>query len=479
MSEAIKTALWIRADGIQERLSEGLPSLLSLDTTALHVMGWIEVEHRGSLTHVRLDPYAVRYDALMRLPGVLATRFRGRAVEVDLSRHGSLLGAPISFLSNDSAIEYLHKQVIAERGDLDAEPPIDRLAKGMASGGTSIERAARPAAVGPMKGRRVDIKDIQTNMEEDALARPLSELERALQTAERVARRLIGASWLRGSAPVVDNLSAELYRDDSDTVLYALHTLGWIGVEMEFPMRDKDIRAVLPARIVLDPHAIEEHTLQGLSRFCHDWSDAQGVITLVWWDGVSWVSESGTAEQIADRTEHLVASKRHAFFPSTIQSVAMEPDQMGQEIEGEHRSMIARTVRIWGGRSGNDGGGGLFGELERGGFFRGRTKLVRLDENFEFRIAQYQAGGLTLWDEKEGMGLVGRRLTDVPDKRLGQRVQQDLLSVTRRGQPLVHKCYGTLTTNAGPKMFNWTRLSLPVFSPRKTEADAVLSLCLL
>ena len=256
--------------------------------------------------------------------------------------------------------------------------------------------------------------------------------------------------------------------------------MGWIGIEMDFPTRKRDLRSDLPARIVLDPHVVEMPMLKRLEGLCEDWAEAPGVITLVWWDGITWISECGSADQIAARARHLVTAKRNAFFPSTVQSIAMEPDRLAHDLQSQHRAMIERTARIWGARNANDGGESLFQELENTGIFSERTKLVKLDSDYEFRIAQYRSGRLALWNEQNDGEMVGRRLTDVPDRHLGLRVQQDLLSVTRRGTPLVHQCYGTLSTNAGPKTYSWTLLSLPIFShSREKVAGSVLSVCLL
>ena len=480
MAQDFETALWIKPDGLERRLSDGIPSLASLEATALHVMGWIDVQRTGMLTRVTLDPYAVRYDALMRLPDVLGTRFRGRAVDVALAHRGMSNSARISFFSTTAALSHIHEQVIVERGDLDQEPPIDQLAKGMGESKVQQERAVKPAALGwGGRGMR-DTDFLRANLAEDALARPLDELEKALQDSERVARRLLGATWLDDSAEPVADLSTVLKRDEPDTVIYALHTMGWIGIEMDFPTRKRDLRSDLPARIVLDPHVVEMPMLKRLEGLCEDWGEAPGVITLVWWDGITWISECGSADQIAARARHLVTAERNAFFPSTVQSIAMEPDRLAHDLQSQHRAMIERTARIWGARNANDGGESLFQELENTGIFSERTKLVKLDSDYEFRIAQYRSGRLALWNEQNDGEMVGRRLTDVPDRHLGLRVQQDLLSVTRRGTPLVHQCYGTLSTNAGPKTYSWTRLSLPIFShSREKVAGSVLSVCLL
>ena len=196
MAQDFDTALWIKPDGLERRLSDGNPSLASLETTALHVMGWIDVQRTGMLTRVTLDPYAVRYDALMRLPEVLGTRFRGRAVDVALAHRGMSHSARVSFFSTTAAIAHIHEQVTVERGDLDHEPPIDQLAKGM--GESKAQQTARVAKAVPLPSTLERVADrpratdlIRANMQEDSKARPIGQLEAALQSGVTVARRYV------------------------------------------------------------------------------------------------------------------------------------------------------------------------------------------------------------------------------------------------------------------------------------------------
>jgi hypothetical protein len=477
MAQDLDTALWIKPDGLERRLSDGIPSLAALETTALHVMGWIEVERTGMLTRVTLDPYAVRYDALMRLPDVLGTRFRGRAVDVALAHRGMSHSARVSFFSTTAAITHINEQVIIERGDLDHEPPIDRLAKGMGESRAEPQREAKPAPLPntfeSASGRSRETDKIRANLEEDSRARPIGELEGALQSGVAVARRLIGGAWLTDEHAVVPNLRDELRRDEPDMILFALHTRGWVGVEMDFPSRGGDLRAELPARIVMDPHVVSLETLRTLMTFCNDWAESPGVITLVWWDGISWVMEYGSADQLAARARHLIEAKRSAFFPSTPQSIAMDPDNFAiQDLAG--REMFDRALRIWRAHGGRlDKNKVMMNAFHSAEIFKQRTKLLNVDENNEFRISHYAPGERAIWTTKEISSMIGRRLIDVPDRKLGASVQNDLLTVLRWDRPLVHRCEGVVDRTNGPTKVSWSRLTLPLRST--TSATSLLT----
>ena len=131
MSDISADAVWIKPDGVEPRLSDGSRAESALDTTAMHVLGWIEVQRDRVRTRVSFDPYAVRYDALMRFPHIGAQHwFRGRSIDVVLVRNG-VAGSPmISFLDTKAAVEHVFAIVDEERGDIESEPPIDALAKG-------------------------------------------------------------------------------------------------------------------------------------------------------------------------------------------------------------------------------------------------------------------------------------------------------------------------------------------------------------
>ena len=89
--------------------------------------------------------------------------------------------------------------------------------------------------------------------------------------------------------------------------------------------------------------------------------------------------------------------------------------------------------------------------------WRGRAELVELDQDNQFRIAAYEGGDLRLWDEIIPAQMVGKRLIDVPDRRLGRRVELDVQTAVRRGSPVVHRCRGVLMTKGGPEPFDWVR----------------------
>lgn len=474
MAQDFDTALWIKPDGLERRLSDGIPSLASLETTALHVMGWIDVQRTGMLTRVTLDPYAVRYDALMRLPEVLGSRFRGRAVDVALANRGMSHSARVSFFSTTAAIAHIHEQVISERGDLDEEPPIDQLAKGMGESKAQPERVAKAVplpSASEQSGSRPRATDLlRANLEEDSKARPIGELEGALQSGVTVARRLIGGMWLTDEKGIVPDLASVLRRDEPDMVLFALHTRGWIGVEMDFPSRGTDLRAELPARIVMDPHGVSKETLRGLLSFCDDWAEAPGVITLVWWDGISWVMEYGSADQLAARATHLVEAKRNAFFPSTPQSIAMDPDSFAIQAKAG-QDVFDRALRIWRAHGGRlEKNQVMMNAFHSSDIFKQRTKLLDVDENNEFRISHYAPGDRAIWTSQEISSMVGRRLIDVPDKKLGASVQNDLLTVLRWDRPLVHRCEGVVDRSDGPTRLSWSRLTLPLRSAQSATS---------
>ena len=107
-----------------------------------------------------------------------------------------------------------------------------------------------------------------------------------------------------------------------------------------------------------------------------------------------------------------------------------------------------------------------------------RAKLVELDQDNQFRIAAYEAGDHRLWDEIAPANMVGMRLIDAPDRRLGRRIELDVQTAVQRGSPLVHRCRGVLLTNGGPSPFGWVRLSLRLYSGSHPSPRSVFTICM-
>ena len=74
--------------------------------------------------------------------------------------------------------------------------------------------------------------------------------------------------------------------------------------------------------------------------------------------------------------------------------------------------------------------------------------------------------------------MVGKRLVDTPDRRLGRRVELDVQTAVKHGSPLVHRCRGVLMTKGGPTPFDWVRLSLPLYRRAHPTPRSVFTICM-
>ncbi len=458
-------SFWLTPKGIGPRLSDGTGAERTMWATAINLMGWIDVDVGPRIADVHVDPDVVGDEVLELLPDALAHRAKGRRITINLVRADS---RPVSVCFTDvkPAMRYLQSSVRMRRGSKNSPPTIDEILRGTGTPDRDSESHARSPA--PIATRP-----------EVGIARSISSIELAMISAESLAGRLRGAEWLDADGRYRRQLGDDLPHDAPDMVLFALHSLGWAAIERSWLHAGTGLDTVPPTRIVIDPHGAEPATVDRLIDLCTVWSDGLEPISLAWWDGATWQNEYGRAEQVADRIRHLVTARQYAQFPTTIQSIAIEPDRLPNDVAPHHRELIGRAVRTWWAYGGNgDEGSGLIEALERDGANSARAKLVELDQDNQFRIAAYEGGDLRLWDEIPPAQMVGMRLIDAPDRRLGRRVELDVQTAVRRGSPVVHRCRGVLLTQGGPESFDWVRLSLPLYRRTHPTPRSVLTICM-
>ncbi|NQW11752.1 MAG: hypothetical protein HQ481_17960 [Alphaproteobacteria bacterium] len=444
-------AFWVTHDGIQPRLSDGEGAERPMLALALHGMGWIDVEIRAETVALKLDPAAVKDVVLVNAEVTLRTRAAGRRVWVHFD-DGDLAETAVCFFDPSAALRHI-RATIEKTHDDRADAALHRLLAGQYPS-ASDDLSLRPAAPVPMR---------PVSGTENAL--PMDDMERSLVAAGQFAERLRFAEWVDDTGRHRRHLDDSLPHDEADMVLFALHSLGWAAIERPWIMGGSALDSVTPSRVVVDPHGLEAGALGRLMALCEPWDASGAAITLAWWDGRSWQHEAGTGEQLAGRLNHLVDTKQNAWFPSTVQSVAMDPSDFQRRHHlGEDHAFV-KALNIWGAHGGQlREGGELLSAMKKAGIFNHRTKLIEADENSEFRIMDYADGGYRIWADRDH--LVGRRLTEVPDRQLGERVQSDLLTVLRKDEPLVHGCQGIVRTGDGPVSYRWSRLTLP-FRRRK------------
>lgn len=461
--ESESGSFWLTPRGPGPRLSDGLGAERTMWATAINLMGWIDVQVGTRIAEVHVDPGAVRDEVLALLPDALAKRAQGRRVTVNLI--GSQ-GRPASICFTDvtAALRYLDGSVRERRGDRGA-PTLEDMLEGDAPQSPVDALAPVPAPIAAPP--------------ELVAARSISAIEKAMISAEALATRLRGAEWLDADGRYHRRLADGLPHDSPDMVLFALHSLGWAALERPWNDAGADLMATPPTRIVVDPHGVEPAAVNRIADLCSIWAESSDTLSLAWWDGIIWQSEFGDAEEVSDRIRHLVMAQQHAQFPTTIQSVAIEPDQLPGDLAPHHRELITRVVRTWWAFGGNgEEGSGLIEALEREGVAAARAKVVELDHDNQFRITDYEAGDRHLWDEITPEQMVGKRLIDAPDRRLGRRVELDVQTAVKHGSPLVHRCHGVLLTQGGPTAFDWLRLSLPLYRRTHPTPRSVFTICM-
>ena len=263
--------------------------------------------------------------------------------------------------------------------------------------------------------------------------------------------------------------------------MYALHALGWIAVERRIGLAATGqgagaLRSEMPLRLTLDPHAVEPRGLAALEALCRDWAEAPGTLTLVHWDGLSWFGEFGSPEQLAARARHLTTAKLSARFPSSIQSIVIPPDRFLRRLD----PMFEKTLDLYQSTDGKlDGKSVFLKRLREAGVMEARVKCMVPDENNELRITAYSEGPIELWNADAHRDFVGRRILDLPDRHLGRRVQDDLLTAARRDDPVAHTCQGLIRTDQGLTDMTWTRFTLPLGDVKASSQRELLSLCLI
>jgi len=456
-------SFWLTSKGIGPRLSDGRGAERTMWATAMNLMGWIDVEIGTRIVDVNVDPDVVSHEVLAQLPGALVDRADGRRVTINLIPSNAR-AVSVCFSDVGTAIRYLESSIKTRRGNSRA-PSIDDILRGTATDPGLDDHPLSPMPIPP-------VADI-------GAARSISSIEMALVSAESLAARIRTAEWIDADGRYRRRLGDELPHDAPDMVLFALHSLGWVAVERSWLDAGTGLETATPSRVVVDPHGVEPVAVERIVALCASWSEALEPLSLAWWDGATWQTEYGQPEQVANRIRHLVTARQHAQFPTTIQSIAIEPDRVPDDVAPQHRALIARAVRTWWAYGGNgDMSSGLIAALEQDGARTARAKLVELDNDNQFRVTAYAAGDRSLWDELTPDQMAGRRLIDAPDRRLGKRVELDVQTAVRHGSPLVHRCRGVLLTHGGPAPFDWIRLSLPLYQRPHATPRSVLTFCM-
>lgn len=458
-------AFWITHEGIEPRHSDGEGAERPMLAMALHGMGWIDVEIRSETVALKLNPAVVQPVVLDHAEVALRARAPAFRVWVYFD-NGDRQEPAVCFLDPIAALELVRERTSTDRHD-PAGTVLDHLLTGQPP----------PHAGDLVPGLVTPVSMPQASGPQDPV--PMGDVERSLLDARQFAERLRYAEWIDDTGRHRRRLNHDLPHDEADMVLFALHSLGWAAIERNWIMGGSGLETITPDRVLVDPHGLEAGALDRLLALCEPWGTSGVVIVLSWWDGLCWQHESGTGEQLSTRLRHLVDAKQSPQFPSTVQSIAMEPDAFRRQNRLSKDHPFVSALKIWaahGGRLGKDND--LLQHMEQAGIFERRTKLLEPDENSEFRIAHYGDGGYRIWTTDEQKRMLGGRILDVPDRRLGERVQSDVLSVLRKDDPLVHKCQGVVRGEEGPIRVSWSRLTLPVRQPHRHNPVSLFTLVL-
>ena len=461
MRKQSNEAFWLTHDGVKQRLSDGEGAERPMLALAMHGMGWIDVEVRADTVALKLDPGVVQDIVLDHAELALEERAANLRVWIHFD-NGDQRETAVCFLDSTEAIRHARAAAMKARNDR-SEEVFDQLLAGElpSMAGHHPDAPATPIPMPPAP--------------DEANPQPINELESSLLKAEQFAERLRFAEWVDETGRHRRHLNEGLPHSETDMVLFALHSLGWAAIERPWIMSGSALESVPPTRVIIDPHGLETEALSRLQTLCETWDASGDQITLAWWDGRSWQHELGNGEQLSMRLRHLVDAKQNAWFPSTVQSVAMDPRGFQRRHHLDEKHPFVNALKIWRAHGGRlREGGELLSALKSAGIFDHRTKLVETDENNEFRILDYADGGHRVWSDKDY--LIGRRLADVPDRRLGERVQSDLLTVLRKDEPLVHGCQGIVRTEDGPVSYRWSRLTLPFRRPKSHRPTKLISI---
>jgi len=484
-------ALWIRPEGPAPRLSDGSAAEQGLDTIALHVMGWIEIERNGTRTLVRLDPYAVRKDVLDQLEGVVAHRYRGRSIEVVIL-NGGLTGVPVTFFDTAEAIRHIHRSVAGQRGGVDDEPPIDSLAAGMRQDDLAVTplrvEGTQAAPSGGRFGGGRQTAEGHGSIRQGC-ARPIHEIEASLLDESQVIALLDGAIWIDEREQLTEDLAHALGMSESGLTPnighgghmtpYALFSLGWIGIERDRarapllaevgddiqdgdPGADKDetpigrLQAELPRRVVLDPATVESGALTLLATLCGDWAEAPGTLELIYFDGLDWTRVSGSAEEVLWQVDRLIrVHRRHdADAPAApmADALGLSPDR---DFEGH--------FRLWLERGGPDQSESDFVEaLEAADLVDETVTVDRGPGDGELRLTLDRPDATEAGMAAEVDGLVGKLLLTPPDRIAETLAPDDLQEVLRTGAPSVREFRGSVRAGGRVRVLDGSRMTFPV-----------------
>lgn len=464
----VQEGFWLSQAGRQKRHSDGAGGEAPMLAVMLHDLGWIDVGISESTAVVRLNPGAVGAEIARALPRELEESAAGRRVELVLCDQDA---NPVTIAFPDAASACAHLDTVLRR-------------RGQT--GTIAEDGPDRGETASIWGPEAFPIPLPFDLS-DSLRYPIaSPLRHDGENGnhvdeERFARSLTMAEWL---APLntADSLrDRRLVESTPEMVSFALRSLGWIAVKRSWKLHGRSLRQTVPEVVALDPAAVRQESLTQLIALCTEWSRLPGEVTFAWWDGVAWVREKGLPGDLADRLRALCRIAANDEPMSLVDSVEVPIHSLlasGTRWNADHP--FAVTLKRWQDERANAGrDDGILRDLERLGLFQRRTKLLIVDDNDEIRIARYASGRVRVWDEWEEQAMHGSRLLDVPDRGLGQRVQRDLQAVQRRGEPVVHRCTGVVFASAGPRMAQWSRLTVPIFASTGGggRISALLSTC--
>ncbi len=286
------------------------------------------------------------------LPDALAHRAKGRRVTINLVRADA---RPISVL-------------------LRRRQGGDTLSGEFGAGPSGLEGPAEhrrhPEGCGRLRDRRRPGAEAAADQHRPGIAgaRSISAIELAMISAESLAARLRSAEWLDADGRYRRRLSDEPPHDAPDMVLFALHSLGWAGDRAVMAARRHQPETVPPAGSSSIRTVSSRRPSIGWPTCAPSgpkaWSRCRSPGGTVRSGRASSAGPSRLPTGCAT-----VTARQFAQFPTTIQSIAIEPDRLPGDVAPQHRDLIARAVRTWWafGGNGEEGSG-----LDRGARARRR-----------------------------------------------------------------------------------------------------------
>lgn len=464
----VKPGFWLNQLGRQQRHSDGTGGEAPMLAIMLHDLGWIDVGISETSFVVRLNPGTVKAEIAASLPEALESRTPNHRIELVLIDPDAR-PVIIDFADAQSACAHLqtllHNRRLADQaGDEDPDH----------AGGGSIWGADAFPMPAPS-----DLADARHYTSVLPLQR---EGEYGCHVdEERFMRGLAMTEWLAPLNTAGSLQDRRLVDSTPEMVSFALRSLGWIAVKRSWKLHGQSFRQTVPEIVALDPAAVGRQPMSQLIALCAEWAQLPGTVTFAWWDGVVWIRERGRPSDLADRLRGLCRIAANDEPMSLVDSVEVPIAQFLSSSGGPSADHpFAAVFRRWLDDTAKGAeGDGILRDLERLGLFQRRTKLLVVDENDDLRIARYAAGRVRLWNERTERAMEGSRLVDIPDRGLGLRVQRDLRSVQRRGEPVLHRCTGIVFASESLQMAQWSRLTVPIphTTDRGRSMKALLSTC--